>query len=93
MPMRRRVPGALVAAIFSLLLSLLSPASAPALTFNSAPARYWGHIYKGTYTNLIKPVTSKTEKSPAEIKSDWRINFTNVPDDAKRAIQKAVVIW
>ena len=91
--MRRRVPGALVAAIFSLLFSLLSPASAPALTFNSAPARYWGYIYKGSYTNLIKPVTSRTEKSPAEIKSDWRINFTNVPDDAKRAIQKAVDIW
>ena len=92
MPMRRNRT-ALVATIFALLFGLLLPANAPALTFKSAPARYWGYLLKGSYSNATQIPTSEKPKSLEEKKSEWRINFTNFPADAKQAVQRAVDIW
>ena len=91
--MRRRIRVISSATLFAILITLIYPASAPALAFNSAPARYWGQILKSPSKthSLTSPTQSRQLLSDA--KSEWRINFTNVPEDAKKAIQKAVDIW
>lgn len=78
---------------FILLLNLILPASAPALSFNSAPARFWGHLYKSPQSNLIQQGKKVPTRALGERKSEWRINFISVPDEAKKAIQAAVDIW
>ena len=56
-------------------------------------SRYWGQVLKSPSKShsLTSPTQSRQLLSDA--KSEWRINFTNVPEDAKKAIQKAVDIW
>ena len=76
-----------------LLISLLAPVSAPALSFNSAPARYWGHLYKSNYAYQQKITVGRQGNIQGERKSEWRVNYTNFPDDAKRAVQNAIDIW
>lgn len=76
-----------------LLISLLAPVSAPALSFNSAPARYWGHLYKAEYAYQQKITVERQGNIQGERKSEWRVNYTNFPEDAKRAVQNAIDIW
>ena len=84
--------GALLAAT-SLIFTLLTPASAPALSFNSAPATQWGYIYgSGKFQNLIAPKNSQRVEV-GKPRSKWQIEFVQVPDDAKSAFQYAVDIW
>jgi hypothetical protein len=74
-------------------LSVLLPIPAPAISFNSAPARVWGHIYAAT--EKIERVTAqkKIEKVEGETKSQWQVTFNNFPNDAKEAVQYAIDIW
>lgn len=77
----------------TLLLSFAIPDPAPALNFNSAPARFWGFTFKEAPSNVPLLKQNNSPSSISEKKSDWRINFVNVPDDAKLAIQSAVDTW
>jgi hypothetical protein len=77
----------------SLLVSLLTPASAPALNFYSAPANNWSYILATdeSVTSLIQtPNTSNLEGSA---KSEWKVNYKNFPENAQRAVQQAIDIW
>ena len=93
MPMRKRIGALSIASVLISLLNLLAPASAPALTFNSAPARYWGHTFKATYKDLSLNREVQGSKMLGEKKSEWKVSYTNFPDDAKLAVQKAIDIW
>lgn len=77
----------------TLLLSLVVPTPSLGISFNSAPARFWGYIYKSSLENLQGTTSNVEPRKISEKKSEWRINFTNVPSDAKLAIQKAIDIW
>lgn len=74
-------------------LSVLLPIPAPAISFNSAPARVWGHIYADTekIERVIAP--QNIEKVEGETKSQWQVTFINFPNDAKEAVQYAIDIW
>jgi hypothetical protein len=79
--------------VLSLTLSLLTPASAPALSFNTISATKWGYIYgSGKTANLnTAPTSQNADIGPA--KSKWNIDFTDVPSEARPAFQFAVDIW
>ncbi|MFZ9327924.1 MAG: hypothetical protein ACO24H_10845, partial [Polynucleobacter sp.] len=53
--------------VLSLTLSLLTPASAPALSFNTIPATKWGYIYgSGKTANLnTAPTSQNADIGPA----------------------------
>jgi len=79
--------------VLSLTLSLLTPASAPALSFNTIPATKWGYIYgSGKTANLnTAPTSQNADIGPA--KSKWNVDFKDVPSEARPAFQFAVDIW
>ncbi|MFZ9725392.1 MAG: fibronectin type III domain-containing protein, partial [Candidatus Nanopelagicaceae bacterium] len=83
----------ILALIFSLAFSLLTPVSAPALSFKSIPATKWGHLYaSGKITNITaQPRAESVEVGPP--RSKWNIEFIGVPEDAKAAFKYAVDIW
>ncbi len=91
--MMRKMRVRAIIAVFALAVTLLSPASAPALSFNTIPATKWGYIYgSGKTSNLITSTPSQNlELGPA--KSKWSIDFKDVPDETKVAFQYAVDIW
>ena len=75
----------------TLLFSLISTPSAPALTFKSAPAKYWGYTYASTAPT--QKVNLPTDSIVGTPKSEWRVTYTNFPEDAKVAVENAVDIW
>ena len=83
----------ILALIFSLAFSLLTPVSAPALSFKSIPATKWGHLYaSGKNTNLNTwPRAESVEVGPP--RSKWNIEYIGVPEDTKAAFKYAVDIW
>lgn len=83
----------ILALIFSLVFSLLTPVSAPALSFKSIPATKWGHLYaSGKNTNITaQPRAESVEVGPP--RSKWNIEFVGVPEDAKAAFKYGVDIW
>ena len=84
--------GALLAS-FTLLFTLLTPASAPALSFNTAPATQWGYIYGSGKSQNITSQPSAQRVEVGKPLSKWNIEFVDVPSDAKAAFQYAVDIW
>jgi hypothetical protein len=76
-----------------MLFTLLVPPSAPAVSYNTAPATQWGYIYgSGKY----KKITTRTPAQRVEIGkplSKWDVEFVDVPSAAKPAFQYAVDIW
>ena len=86
----RRLVNVVVTAT-TLLISLIVPASAPALSFNSAPARFWGYTFASPSTGSNSPQAKNAIVGTP--KSEWRVNFTNFPDDAKAAVKLAIDIW
>ena len=84
--------GALLAS-FTLLFTLLTPATAPALSFNTAPATQWGYIYGSGKTQNITSRPSAQRVEVGKPLSKWNIEFVDVPSDAKAAFQYAVDIW
>ena len=83
----------ILALIFSLAFSLLTPVSAPALSFKSIPATKWGHLYgSGKNANLNTwPRAESVEVGPP--RSKWNIEYIGVPEDTKSAFKYAVDIW
>ena len=89
----KRVRHSAIVAAFSLVVTLLSPAQAPALSFNSSPATQWGYIYgSGKVQELVtyKPTPHVDAGKPL---SKWNVEFVDVPSEAKPAFQYAVDIW
>ena len=83
----------ILALIFSLAFSLLTPVSAPALSFKSIPATKWGHLYaSGKITNLNTPPRAESIELGAP-RSKWNIEYIGVPEDTKAAFKYAVDIW
>ena len=83
----------ILALIFSLALSLLTPVSAPALSFKSIPATKWGHLYgSGKITNITAQPRAESVEVGAP-RSKWNIEYIGVPEDAKAAFKYAVDIW
>jgi hypothetical protein len=78
---------------FTLLVTLLPPATAPALSFNTAPATHWGYIYGSGKSQNITPQPSAQRVEVGKPLSKWNIEFVDVPSDAKAAFQYAVDIW
>lgn len=74
-------------------VSILAPIPSSALSFNSAPARYWGHIFAGD--NQIGSIGSNPRSSNIEgvAKSEWRVTYKDFPNDAREAVQYAIDIW
>ncbi len=79
--------------IFAFSLTLITPITAPALTFKSIPATQWGYIYgSGKSANLTTtPQSPRVEIGKAL--SKWNLEYIGVPDDAKPAFKYAVDIW
>ena len=91
--MRNRRPQSIaLSAIAILIISILAPASAPALSFRAAPATNWGEIRAGNQPGALinNAARGKVEGSK---KSDWSIDFKNFPEEAKSAVNYAVDIW
>ena len=84
--------GALLAS-FTLLFTLLTPATAPALSFNTVPATQWGYIYGSGKSQNITSRPSAQRVEVGKPLSKWNIEFVDVPSDAKAAFQYAVDIW
>ena len=83
----------ILALIFSLAFSLLTPVSAPALSFKSIPATKWGHLYaSGKNTNLNTQPRAESIEVGAP-RSEWNIEYIGVPEDTKAAFKYAVDIW
>ncbi|NDE27162.1 MAG: fibronectin, partial [Actinobacteria bacterium] len=80
----------LVSALF---LTLITPISAPALTFKSIPATQWGYLYgSGKSANLTTtPQSPRVEIGKAL--SKWNLEYVGVPDEAKPAFKYAADIW
>ena len=66
--------------IFAFSLTLITPISAPALTFKSIPATQWGYIYgSGNSANLTTtPQSPRVEIGRAL--SKWNLEYIGVPD-------------
>ena len=77
----------------ALSISLLIPIEANALSFNSAPARFWGHIYASE--DATASLNSKTPQNSleGEVKSEWRVTYNDFPAEARDAVQYAIDIW
>jgi len=76
-----------------LVSSLLNPAEATAQTFKSIPATKWVHVYgSGESSNLTTSQPSRNiEIGPP--RSSWKVEFIDVPNEAKPAFQRAIDIW
>jgi hypothetical protein len=74
-------------------VSVFHPIPAPAISFNSSPARIWGHIYASPKisTEILTP--QRSAKLEGEVKSQWQVTYSGFPDDAKIAVQYAIDIW
>ncbi|MFM8384483.1 MAG: fibronectin [Actinomycetota bacterium] len=88
-------PKAVLAYLLSLVLSItvLIPIEASALSFNAAPAKFWGYIYASDVST--NSLYSRTQQNylQGEVKSEWRVTYNNFPADAKDAVQYAIDIW
>ena len=81
------------ALIFSLAFSLLTPVSAPALSFKTIPATKWAHLYgSGKSANLNAQPRAESVEVGAP-RSKWDIEYIGVPENAKAAFKYAVDIW
>lgn len=78
---------------FSLAFALLTAPSAPALTFNFIPATKWGYIYGSGKTANLNSSTPLQNAEAGPAKSNWNIDFKDVPEETKVAFQYAVDIW
>jgi len=91
-----RKPGRLALLVAAILGGLLSPvSSAHALTVDWAPAG-WSDYYAGSSTAksiTTKPVPYVSHPKYATAQSTFIINYTNVPENEKVAIQAAVDSW
>jgi len=76
----------------SLLASPLTPATSPALTFNSAPANNWGYVL-GTNGSTSLKQAPRIANLEGEAKSEWKVNYKNFPENARLAVQQAIDIW
>jgi hypothetical protein len=83
---------AILAAI-TLLATLISPISAPALSFTSAPASTWGRIFAAPSSTALATAAQPVANTTGEVKSEWRVNYENFPKDAQGAVQHAIDIW
>ena len=77
----------------SLLTSLLTPAASPALTFNSAPANNWGHVLGTDDSAPSLKQVPRSSSLEGDVKSEWKVNYKNFPENAQRAVQQAIDIW
>ena len=77
----------------ALSLSLLIPIEANALNFNSAPARFWGHIYASGDRTASLNSKSPQNSLEGEVKSEWRVTYNDFPAEARGAVQYAIDIW
>jgi hypothetical protein len=76
-----------------LLAQLIAPVSAPAITFNSAPATNWGVILAGESSTQSITGTTRNSNLEGNVKSEWKVNYKNFPENAQRAVQQAIDIW
>ena len=85
----------LLAGLLSLVISLtvLVPVEANALTFNSAPAKFWGHIYASQGSGELIGSNPTSTNLEGDVKSEWRVTYNEFPAEAKAAVQFAVDIW
>ena len=85
----------LLAYLLSLVLSVsvLIPIEASALSFNSAPARFWGHIYASEDSSASLNSKVPQNSLDGEVKSEWRVTYNNFPAEARDAVQHAIDIW
>ncbi|MEY3318424.1 MAG: hypothetical protein RL540_796 [Actinomycetota bacterium] len=88
-------PKGALAYLLSLILSLtvLLPIQANALSFNSAPARFWGHIYASNSSEVSVKIKPGGESLEGVVKSEWRVTYNDFPSEAKEAVQFAIDIW
>lgn len=86
---------AFFARLLSLVISLtvLVPVEANELTFNSAPAKFWGHIYASQGSGELIGSSPTSANLEGDIKSEWRVTYNEFPAEAKAAVQFAVDIW
>jgi len=77
----------------ALSISLLIPIEANALSFNSAPARFWGHIYSSEDRTASLNSKAPQNSIEGEVKSEWRVTYNDFPAEARDAVQYAIDIW
>jgi hypothetical protein len=92
MPLKKPRTKAIIVA-FSLVLALLTPAHAPAISFNSVPATQWGFIYGSGKAKKNNSQSTSAKVNIGKPLSKWNIEFVDVPSEAKSAFQYAVNIW
>ena len=91
--MRARIVPILSALAIAFSQSLISLNSSTALNFNSSPIKTWGSLYADK-SQLTAPSQPRAPRnSEVERKSEWRINYFNVPSAPKKAIEGAVAAW
>jgi hypothetical protein len=88
MRIKRMGPFALAGA---LILGLLTPPSAPALSFKQIPATNWGHIYAGTQASVTTPTPTRSKN--LEVKSSFQVKYNNFPEWAKKEVQASIDVW
>ena len=82
----------LIAALL-LVGSALLPTSAPASTFKSSLAQFWGHAY-ASKSNLSHGQSPRiTPALDEEMKSTWIVSYSGIPEVAKPAVRLAIDIW
>ena len=84
-----------LAGLLALIGGLLLPLSpARATTVEWAPAG-WTNYYAGTSTakSVTKPATPSTHPKNDSAQSTFTINYVNVPENEKAAIQAAADAW
>ncbi len=88
-------PKGLLAYLLSLVLSInvLIPIEATALSFNSAPAKFWGYIYASAVPTNSLNTKIQQNHLEGEVKSEWRVTYNDFPTEAKDAVQYAIDIW
>lgn len=86
----------------TLVSPIITPTSAPALSFKTAPANYWGKIVAAekstqTFNTEIADTSTTTsetvEDNQGEKLSNFDITYINVPERAKAAIEKGIQAW
>jgi hypothetical protein len=77
----------------ALIASLFLPVQAPATTFQSIPATKWAYVY-GSGSSSQSPNSQPSRKVEIGVpRSKWRVEFVDVPVEAKPAFQRAIDIW
>jgi hypothetical protein len=90
---KKRAKLGVLLASFTLLFTLLTPVTARALSFNTAPATQWGYIYGSGKSQNITSRPSVQRVEVGKPLSKWNVDFVDVASDAKAAFQYAVDIW